>query len=165
MSLEIERKFLVTDDDYKKDAERSLYWQGYLSDDPERIVRVRICGGSAFLTIKSKKDGLERYEFEYPIPLPDAEILLSLCKKPIIRKYRYTLAYKGLIWQVDEFLDENQGLVIAEVELEDSNQTFEKPPWAGKEVTSDPKYYNVSLIHHPYNMWDKKPEQVKMGCR
>ncbi|NLM74771.1 MAG: CYTH domain-containing protein [Clostridiaceae bacterium] len=155
MALEIERKFLVTNSDYKKGAVRSFYSQGYLSDDPDRIVRVRICDDSAFLTIKSRKNDLERYEFEYPIPLSDAEVLLSLCKKPIVRKYRYTLTYKGFTWQVDEFLDENQGLVIAEIELEDSSQPFEKPHWIGKEVTSDPRYYNANLIRHPYNMWNK----------
>ncbi|NMA64866.1 MAG: CYTH domain-containing protein [Clostridiaceae bacterium] len=155
MALEIERKFLVINSDYKKEAVKSFYSQGYLSDDPDRVVRIRICENSSFLTIKSKQNDLVRYEFEYPIPLSDAEILLSLCKKPIIRKYRYTLTFKGLIWQVDEFLDENQGLVIAEVELKDSNQTFEKPPWVGKEVTSYPRYFNSNLIRFPYNMWDK----------
>ncbi len=153
MALEIERKFLVTDEKYKKSALKSYYRQGYLSLHPERTVRVRICDNKAFLTIKGKTTGFSRSEFEYPIPLSDADILLTLCEKPLIEKYRYTLTYDGMTWAVDEFLGDNEGLVIAEIELNDENQLFTKPDWIGKEVTSDPRYYNSNLIHNPYKNW------------
>jgi adenylate cyclase len=118
------------------------------------VVRIRIFGKKAFITIKGITVGATRTEFEYEIPAKDAEILLNeLCLKPTIKKYRYRIPYKGFIWEVDEFLGENKGLIMAEIELESEDQAFEIPEWIGKEVTHDPRYFNSNLIEHPYNMW------------
>ncbi|NLM74048.1 MAG: CYTH domain-containing protein [Clostridiaceae bacterium] len=155
MALEIERKFLVTDDGYKNSAKKTLYRQGYLSLTPERTVRVRICDDKAYLTIKGNLNGITRPEFEYSIPVSDAEVLLSMCEKPIIEKYRYTLTYDGVTWIVDEFSGDNEGLVIAEVELDDENQPFSKPGWAGEEVSGDPRYYSSNLVRYPYKSWNR----------
>lgn len=157
MALEIERKFLVEGDGYRKNSIKSYYVQGYLSSNENRVVRVRIMDNTATLTIKGKNMGATRLEFEYPIPLSDAEKIISLCEKPLIEKYRYTLTVEGCTWVVDEFLGENEGLIIAEIELKDENQTFNKPDWIGKEVTSDPRYYNSNLISSPYKTWTHKP--------
>lgn len=151
MALEIERKFLVINDDYKKGITGTLYKQGYLSTNPQRIVRVRSLGNQGFLTIKGPSHNATCLEFEYPIPFDDANSLFSLCEKPLIEKYRYLVPFAGMTWEVDEFLGENKGLVVAEIELKDVNQIFELPPWVGKEVTSDPRYYNARLVHSPFN--------------
>lgn len=154
MGIEIERKFLVKNDDYKKLSKGILYVQGFLSSDKERVVRVRLIGDKGFLTIKGLSKGISRPEFEYEIPAHEAKQLLEeICIKPIIRKFRYTLSHENLTWEVDEFLDENKGLVIAEVELENENQKIILPEWISDEVTSNPAYYNSNLIKNPFRNW------------
>jgi adenylate cyclase len=154
MSKEIERKFLIKNESWKIGSKLTSYRQGYLSTNIERIVRVRTIDQKGFLTIKGKTTGISRSEFEYEIPLDDANIMLDvLCEKPLIEKNRAKIAYKGLIWEVDEFFGENQGLVVAEVELQDENQTFEKPEWIGEEVSGDPRYFNSNLIKMPFTKW------------
>ena len=152
MGIEIERKFLVQGTCWKQGPPRRLR-QGYLSSEPERTVRVRVAAPDAFLTIKGRTHGASRPEFEYPIPLADAEALLDLCQRPILEKDRYRVGHAGLVWEVDEFFGENQGLVVAEVELDDADQTVDLPPWVGNEVTDDARYFNANLIRHPYRLW------------
>ena len=154
MGIEIERKFLVKNDDFKKQAKAEIYHQGFLSTDKKRIVRVRISKGKACLTIKGISKGALRQEFEYEIPVNDAEYIINeICKKPTILKKRYRIPWGGFIWEVDEFLNENEGLVIAEIELDTEDQAFDLPDWIGKEVTSNKKYYNAYLVKHPYTTW------------
>jgi len=153
MALEIERKFLVNNNAWPEE-QGVLYRQGYLNSVKERTVRVRIIGDKGYLTVKGISRGAVRAEYEYEIPGVEAEAMLDdLCEKPLIEKMRYKIAYKGFVWEVDEFCGENQGLIMAEVELESEGQKFEKPEWIGKEVTADPRYYNANLIHHPYSRW------------
>jgi adenylate cyclase len=154
MSIEIERKFLVRDERWKALGQGVLLRQGYLSSDPDRIVRVRIEGGAAMLTIKGRTVGATRAEWEYPIPMEDAHAFLdSLCEKPLIEKRRHRIPYAGMVWEVDEFLGENAGLVVAEIELESEHQEFSRPEWIGEEVTQDPRYFNANLLRHPYTKW------------
>lgn len=154
MAIEIERKYLVTGDAWKRLAAGVLYRQGYLSTDKARTVRVRIAGDKAFMTVKGLAEGIARPEFEYEIPLADAAAMLDdLCLKPLIEKRRYTLECLGLRWEVDEFLGQNQGLVVAEVELDSIDQAVALPEWVGREVTDDARYFNSSLIAHPYSTW------------
>ena len=154
MALEIERKFLVRDDSWKMEASGVLYRQGYLSTDRQRTVRVRVAGDHAFLTIKGPSAGIARAEYEYAIPLDDAnEMLDTLCIQPLIEKRRYTLPFAGLVWEIDEFFGDNAGLVVAEVELTDASQAIEFPPWVGIEVSGDPRYFNANLIARPYRSW------------
>lgn len=153
MPIETERKFLVTGTDWKNAAESKDFSQGYLSQDPERSVRVRIAGDKAFLTIKGISEGISRQEFEYPIPVTDARQLLSLCLPSIITKTRYLIESNGHQWEVDEFHGDNQGLVVAEVELENAAEEVDLPLWVGREVSDDPRYYNVSLANLPYSKW------------
>ncbi len=155
MPKEIERKFLIRSDDFKSDfLSKKNIKQGFLSLEKERIVRVRISEDKAQLTIKGENIGPVRREYEYNIPVSDAnELLKYLCVNGIIEKYRYELDYKGMIWYVDEFIGNNKGLVIAEIEFEETDQFFEKPPWIGKEVTGEVKYYNAMLIKNPYSNW------------
>lgn len=151
---EIERKFLVKNEDFKKLSTGVLIRQGFLNTAKERVVRVRVTGKMAFLTIKGISKGASRTEFEYDIPFEDALIILEeLCEKPLISKYRYTIPWEDLFWEVDEFLGDNKGLIIAEIELQDENQSFELPDWIGNEVTDDPKYYNSNLVKFPYSVW------------
>jgi adenylate cyclase len=154
MSVEIERKFLVRNDQWKTLGDKLLIRQGYLSSHPDRIVRVRIQDTSAMLTIKGRTTGLARGEWEYSIPLADAEALLDgLCEKPIIEKHRYRIPYAGMLWEVDEFFGENRGLVVAEIELLTEDQVFAKPDWVGDEVTHDTRYANANLLRHPFTQW------------
>ena len=153
MGEEIERKFLVADPSWKKLGEGTVYRQGYLSTLKERVVRVRTMGKKAVLTIKGASEGATRLEFEYNIPLKDARELLDLCEGPLIEKTRYKINYRGLVWEVDEFHGENEGLVVAECELRSEDQVIEKPTWVGKEVTADPRYYNANLVAHPFTLW------------
>lgn len=154
MPTEIERKFLVKGTTWKKGASGELYRQGYLVADKERTVRVRVAGEEGFLTIKGPSKGLSRAEYEYPIPARDAsEMLDTLCPKPLIEKYRYRLEHAGLLWEVDEFLGENRGLTLAEVELADEDQRISLPDWAGEDVSHDPRYYNANLARHPFSKW------------
>lgn len=159
MTREIERKFLLKNDSWRQAVKKSTrFMQGYLNQIEENSckssVRVRIEGDVANLNIKSLEIGLSRDEYEYPIPLADAEKMLKkLSVGPIVEKIRYLVDYAGLTWEIDEFFGDNTGLVIAEVELEDEQQIFAMPDWAGLEVTHDVKYYNVSLSKHPYKEW------------
>ena len=154
MGVEIERKFLVRDDRWKALGQGVLLRQGYLSSAPERIVRVRIEGESAVLTIKGRTSGATRGEWEYPIPLADAQAFLdSLCERPLIEKWRYRIPHEDMLWEVDEFLGENAGLVVAEIELTAEDQAFAKPDWVGEEVTHDPRYFNANLLRNPYSKW------------
>jgi adenylate cyclase len=156
MGLEIERKYLVNKDKWamiRKDAGR-LIWQGYIMNDPGKTIRVRLAGQNAHLTIKSLPLGISRLEFEYQIPKEDAEELLKTFSVSEIKKIRYALAYKGKVWDVDEFLDENTGLVLAEIELNDTSEDFEIPDWIGEEVTGDERYYNSRLSTQPFGSWD-----------
>lgn len=152
MATEIERKFLVKGQDWKIGAKSRLYRQGYLGTQP--VVRVRIAGEKAFLTIKGPTQGIARAEYEYSIPVADAaEMLDNLCQKPLIEKVRYTLEHAGHIWEIDEFMGENAGLIVAEVELESSDTALELPDWVGEEVSHDPRYYNTNLVRLPYSRW------------
>ena len=154
MGVEIEHKFLVRGDAWKAQGEPVLIRQGYLSSHPERVVRVRIYGDEAFMTIKSKSVGISRGEWEYPLPLADAqEFLERLCEQPIIEKYRRRIGHGGFTWEVDEFLGVNAGLVVAEIEVPSEDQAFERPDWVGDEVTDDPRYLNSNLISHPFSAW------------
>lgn len=154
MGIEIERKFLVVNDDYREKGKGVRFRQGYLSTIKERVVRVRIIGQQGFLTIKGVNVGAVRPEFEYEIPVDDATIMLEkLCERPTLDKIRYQVKYRGFIWEVDEFLGENAGLVVAEIELADEKQTIIKPEWVGEEVTGDPRYFNSNLIKAPYKSW------------
>ena len=154
MGVEIERKFLPAGDGWRALGEPVLLRQGYLSSNPERTVRVRVEGGQGTMTIKGKSVGATRGEWEYPIPLADAnELLNRLCEQPIIEKYRRRIPFAGKVWEVDEFLGANHGLVVAEVELDAEGQQFDKPEWIGAEVTDDPRYFNSSLIRNPYSTW------------
>ncbi len=153
MSKEIERKFLVDGDQYKKLAKGMFCRQGYLCLENENTVRIRIIEKNAFLTIKSKTLGISRLEFEYTIPLYEAtEMLEKLCEKQI-EKLRYTIEFEGFSWEIDEFLGENKGLVIAEIELKSEEQFFKKPSWIGEEVSEDLKFHNSQLIKNPYKNW------------
>ena len=156
MGREIERKFLVKDDGWRKGAVGKLYCQGYISRDEQRAVRVRIVEDQGFLTIKGRHNDLTRLEFEYEIPLTDArELLDTLCQPPLIEKTRYRVNYAGNIWEIDVFGGDNAGLIVAEIELSREDQPFELPSWAGREVTGDPRYLNTNLSKHPYLQWSK----------
>ncbi|MES2760351.1 MAG: CYTH domain-containing protein [Pseudomonadota bacterium] len=153
MGVEIERKFVLSGDGWRALGEPLLLRQGYLSSDPARVVRVRVEGERAFMTVKGKSVGATRGEWEYPIPLADANELLALCEQPIVEKYRRRIDFAGHTWEVDEFLGANQGLVVAEIELDSEDQQFDKPDWIGAEVTDDPRYFNSALVRHPFSHW------------
>lgn len=156
--IEIERKFLVTSDAFKEQAfAKNTIAQGYLNSDPERTVRIRIKGESGFLTIKGKGNasGTTRLEWETELPLVEARPLLAICEKGIIEKIRYEIELGNHIYEVDEFLGDNKGLIIAEIELRKEDETFEKPFWLGKEVTNDHRYYNSFLSKNPFKDWEK----------
>jgi len=153
MGKEIERKFLVTGTGWKELADGILYRQGYLNSRKERVVRARTMGDKAALTIKGITVGATRLEFEYEIPLDDCRQLLELCEQPLIEKTRYKITIGGLVWEVDEFHGVNDGLTVAECELESEDQQIDKPEWVGAEVTGDPRYYNSNLITNPYSTW------------
>lgn len=154
--IEIERKFLVASNAFKSDALRKNHIaQGYLSAHPERAVRVRIKGEKGYLTIKGKSNetGLSRFEWENEISVEEAKQLLLLCEKGVIEKIRYEIQVDEHLFEVDEFLGENEGLVIAEVELQSESEIFEKPSWLGVEVTQDHRYYNSYLSQNPFTNW------------
>lgn len=154
MAKEIERKFLLKDDSWRGLSQGVDYRQGYLTTGDGITVRVRIVGNQGFLTVKGSTVGKSRLEFEYPIPLEDAqEMLDSLCDRPLIEKTRYKIKQGDLVWEIDEFAGENQGLILAEVELEAENQTIELPRWIDREV-SEAKYFNANLAKHPYSKWE-----------
>ena len=153
MSTEIERKFLVVSNAWRKLAQGERYVQGYLSSVPDRTVRVRLSGETCTLTIKGRSAGISRQEFEYNIPIADAEPLLALCERPLIEKTRYRIPHAGRIWEVDEFAGVNAGLVIAEVELESEHAAIDLPAWVGAEVSHDARYFNSNLVSKPYTTW------------
>ncbi len=158
-STEIERKFLLTSDAFKKEAQTAMrITQGYLNTDPERTVRVRIKGNKGFLTIKgiSNDSGTTRIEVEEEIAFAKAETLLKLCLSGIIDKTRYEVTIDHHTWEVDEFYGDSTGLLLAEIELSNENESFTKPTWIGKEVTADKKYYNSYISTHPFNTWNEK---------
>ncbi|WP_442787363.1 CYTH domain-containing protein [Flavobacterium suncheonense] len=150
---EIERKFLVTSEEFKTLAfTQNRVVQGYLNSHPERTVRVRIKGNKGFLTVKGKGNeaGTTRLEWEKEIPLTDVELLLPLCEKGVIDKIRYEVNVGKHVYEVDVFLGDNEGLIIAEIELSSETEPFEKPKWLGEEVTGDVRYYNAYLSQHPF---------------
>lgn len=154
MAWEIERKFLPANDGWRGLAQGFPLCQGYLGTERGCAVRVRIAGHKACIGIKGGGGGAARLEFEYPVPLADARVMLErLARRPLIEKTRYAIPFGGRIWEVDEFAGENQGLIIIEVELESEDQTFARPDWVGPEVTGDPRYYNSSLVASPFTSW------------
>lgn len=153
---EIERKFLVTSEAFKNEAhKRTRIVQGFLNTHPERTVRIRIQGSDGFLTIKglANKSGLTRFEWEKQIPLADAEALLHLCEPGIIEKTRFEVSVGNHTFEVDDFMGENEGLIVAEIELQSETELFQKPDWLGMEVTGDVKYYNSNLSKNPFKKW------------
>ena len=156
MGIEIERKFLVVNDSWREAASPGIpIKQGYLVGGKHASVRVRLQGDKANLNIKSATLGVWRQEFEYAIPLADAEVLLAtLCRRPLIEKVRYLVPYADKQWEIDVFEGDNAGLVVAELELQDETEAYARPPWLGEEVSHDPRYYNTSLSQHPYKDWD-----------
>ena len=156
MPQEIERKFLVDVDRWQPRDAGVLVVQGYLSSHPERVVRVRLAGGTAQITIKGVTRGLTRAEFEYPIPPEDARVLLdTLCEPPLVEKRRHRETHDARVWEIDVFLGVNAGLVVAEIELESEADSFARPPWVGREVSDDPRYFNANLRAHPYTTWPR----------
>lgn len=154
MANEIERKFLLKNDTWRGQDKGKRYRQGYLSIVKERTVRVRTAGDTGFLTVKGITVGASRPEYEYKIPLKDAnEMLDQLCERPLIEKTRYRISHAGLVWEVDEFEGDNRGLVTAEVELKDEHQSVTLPDWVGEEVTGDPRYFNANLVAKPFTQW------------
>lgn len=160
MGIEIERKFLVKGDGYKLGAKRKVIRQGFLNDDMDRMVRIRLVDNKAFLTVKGPLKDASRSEFEYPIPVAEAEAMLEdLCIPPISEKYRYVVEFEGLTWEVDVFMGVNEGLIVAEVELEVPGQRIIFPAWIGREITNDKRYYNANLVSNPYSKWKFKEEE------
>ncbi|MDT8899849.1 CYTH domain-containing protein [Anaeroselena agilis] len=157
MAKEIERKYLVKPGAWTPSAGGTTIRQGYLSSVKERVVRVRTKGTKAFLTIKGLTTGISRSEFEYEIPVQDADLLLTnLCEQPLIEKIRHKEVYMGHTWEIDVFFGANDGLTVAEVELTDEKEKLVLPTWVGEEVSSDPRYFNSNLIANPYSKWGNK---------
>ena len=156
MALEIEHKFLVNSTIYRTLSEPVRYRQGYLAVMADKIVRVRTAGNKGYITVKAKVTNLTRKEYEYEIPLQDAmQMLNEMCIGPVIEKERYRILYEGFIWEVDEFLGDNAGLVVAEIEVKAENEVFVKPTWVSMEVTGDPRYLNSNLSKQPFNTWNR----------
>lgn len=154
MGREIERKFLVRRAAWTPAGKGTPTRQGYLSSAKERVVRVRIAGDRAFLTVKGVAVGLTRPEFEYAIPVDDAAAMLDgLCERPLVEKERHVEVHGGRRWEIDVFHGENEGLVVAELELGSEDEPFEAPPWVGEEVSSDPRYANANLARLPFSLW------------
>jgi CYTH domain-containing protein len=154
MAKEIERKFLVHPRKWSEMAPATDIRQGYICSEKDRSVRVRTVGSKAFVTIKGTTSGITRDEFEYEIPVDDAnQILDRLCQKPLIEKKRYRIPFGGRTWEVDEFSGANRGLTVAEIELDDADQSFEKPEWVDREVSDDPRYFNANLAKEPFSTW------------
>lgn len=154
MGTEIERKFLVRNDGWKGLGRPVMVRQGYLCTDRGKVVRVRTTGGKGFLSVKGAGTGITRPEYEYRIPLEDAqEMIDAFCGGLVVEKRRHLVEHQGLTWEIDEFLGANQGLVLAELELESEDQVFGKPHWVGKEVSQDPRYLNANLARRPYREW------------
>lgn len=163
MALEIEHKFLVVSEEWRSQVfESKIIRQGYLSNNPQASVRVRIEGQEANINIKGMTLGIQRLEYEYPIPFAQAnELLDKLCTKPLIDKTRHLVEFAGKRWEIDEFTGENEGLIVAELELKQVGEIFEKPAWAGEEVSGIVRYYNVSLQKYPFSDWTEAERQGK----
>lgn len=161
MAKEIEHKFLLRNDRWRSQVERSARLrQGYLTSDARCSVRVRVAESQGFLNIKSGTLGIQRSEYEYPIPLAEAEeILDTLCAKPLLEKTRHYLKFDQHLWEIDEFAGENAGLIMAEVELSRIDEPFARPDWLGKDVSHDIRYYNSQLARHPYQTWPERKER------
>lgn len=156
MAEEIERKYLVIGEGWRTGARRHWLRQGYLPTQPGATVRVRVWDDHAYFTIKGPTTGIRRAEYEYPVPLTDAnEMLETLCRKPLIEKWRYEVWVNGLKWEVDEFAGDNAGLVLAEVELRHEAQAITLPPWVGPEVSHDARYRNAYLARYPFKTWQR----------
>ncbi|MTD33111.1 CYTH domain-containing protein [Paludibacterium denitrificans] len=153
MAVEIERRFIVHGDARRKLAPGVPYRQGYLSVQKERTVRVRIVGSQAWLTLKGQISDISRHEFEYPIPLADAQTMMDSMCPMVVDKHRHKIEHGGFIWEVDEFFGDNAGLVLAEIELPSEDTPFDKPDWVGEEVTHDGRYTNAYLSQNPYTRW------------
>lgn len=155
MALEIERKFLLRSDAWRALANsRVLMRQGYLASNNQSSIRVRIADDAAWLNLKAKRSILTRLEFEYPIPPADAdEILRELCNGPLVEKYRHEIPAGAHVWEIDEFIGDNAGLIVAEIELRSEADEFDRPAWLGEEVTEDERYYNFNLAKHPFREW------------
>lgn len=155
MAVEIERKFLLANDTWRAASDGgTAISQGYLTNRVDCAVRVRVKGDEAWLTVKGGTHGIARTEFEYPVPIADARAMLAeLAERPFIEKVRHIVRVGEHVWEIDEFSGDNDGLVVAEVELDDASAEFERPPWLGEEVSNDPKYLNASLVRHPYSQW------------
>lgn len=155
MAFEIERKFLVLSSEFRHLAKPEVYVQGYITIQEDKVVRVRIAGAKAYVTFKSKVSNTRRNEFEYEIPVQDANAMLEImCLPNKVEKLRYKILHEGNLWEVDEFKGTNEGLVVAEIELSSEEQSFTKPSWLGEEVTDDPRYLNAHLALKPYSTWD-----------
>lgn len=155
MPIEIERKFLLKNDSWRNQVSSSAkIRQGYLAPVSKASVRVRLDGERANINIKSATLGVRRMEYEYSIPVDEAmELLDQLCQTPQINKTRFKVEYAGHIWEIDEFYGDNDGLIVAEIELDHESEAFEKPEWLGEEVSGDARYYNVNLAKHPFKNW------------
>lgn len=154
MAREIERKFLVQGTEWKRNGPGVAFRQGYLCATVERVVRVRLEGTQGLLTVKGPTLGTTRLEFEYDIPYADAACMLDeLCERPLIEKTRFTVSVGRHVWEIDEFHGDNAGLVVAEIELSAPDEPFERPPWLGREVSDDPRYFNANLIRYPFAQW------------
>lgn len=159
MGTEIERKFLVRGEAWRSLATGVIYRQGYIVSGKDCTVRIRVADEQGYITIKGASEGISRSEYEYAIPLQDAtELLNSLCQRPLIEKTRYRILWGNAVWEVDEFAGENQGLIMAEVELDHPNQPLEFPDWIGQEVSNDPHYFNANLAKHPFSQWGQLPQ-------
>jgi adenylate cyclase len=154
MAKEIERKFLIKSDVWKPVTPGVTYRQRYLSSVNERVVRIRMTGDKAFLTIKGITKSLSRLEFEYLIPMADAVVMLDqLCERPLIEKTRYRQTVGGHVWEIDVFHGDNDGLIVAEIELSSETETFDRPHWVAEEVSDDPHYFNNNLAMNPFKVW------------
>lgn len=164
MGTEIERKFLVIDGSWRAAATGKEIRQGYVHAGADRSVRVRIAGERGYLTLKQSRSGVSRQEYEYDIPLADAqEMLATMCDGRLIEKTRFSLTVGGRQWVVDEFAGDNQGLIVAEIELEREDEQFKRPVWAGSEVTAEARYFNVTLIARPYCRWTPAEKAGEVG--
>ncbi|MFO7883482.1 MAG: CYTH domain-containing protein [Desulfobacteraceae bacterium] len=155
MAIETEKKFLLRSDLWRQKAFKAEFiTQGYLKNDKTGVVRIRTAGSKGYITVKGITCRASRLEYEYEIPLNDAQDMLNLlCAPPLVEKKRHFIKHKDFQWTVDEFSGENNGLILAEIELETKDQPFEKPEWLGREVTEDPRYFNSNLIEYPYGKW------------
>ncbi len=162
MATETERKFLLQNDDWRRQVlSKKEISQGYLNSHAARTVRIRVTGGKGIITIKGKSRGISRAEYEYEIPVEEAKALLMLCEKPIIEKTRFLVDFEGKTWEIDEFYGDNLGLAVAEVELQSETEEIGLPAWVGDEVSHDRKYFNSSLIKRPYTSWTVEEKQVQ----